>query len=71
MVQWLRLYLPMQGMQVPSLVGGLRSRMPHSQKIKTEIRSNIVTNLKTLKMVHIKKNLLKKCNSVELDHKES
>ena len=40
--------------------GGLRSHMPHSQKTKTQNRSNIVTNsIKTLKMVHIKKNLQK------------
>ena len=33
-VQWLRLHLPMQGAQVQSLVGEVRSHMPHSQKIK-------------------------------------
>ena len=33
--QWLRLRLPMQGMWVRSLVGELRSHMPHSQKTKT------------------------------------
>ena len=33
--QWLRPHLPMQGVQVPSLVGERRSRMPHSQKTKT------------------------------------
>ena len=31
-VQWLRLYLPMQGVQIQSLVGGLRSHVPHGQK---------------------------------------
>ena len=34
-VQWLRLCLPMQGVQVPSLVGELRSHMPPGQKTKT------------------------------------
>ena len=34
----------MQGVQVQSLVGELRSDMPRSQKIKTENRNNIVTN---------------------------
>jgi len=33
-VQWLRLCLPMQGVQVQSLDGELRSYMPHSQKTK-------------------------------------
>ena len=35
-VQWLRLRLPMQGVQVRSLVGELRSHVPHSQKTKTK-----------------------------------
>ena len=40
----------MQGVQVRSLVGELGSQVPHSQKNKTENRSNIVTNSrKTLK----------------------
>ena len=30
-VQWLRLHLPMQGVQVQSLLGALRSQMLHSQ----------------------------------------
>ena len=34
-VQWLRLHLPMQGVQVGSLVGELRSHMPWGQKTKT------------------------------------
>ena len=34
-VQWLRLCLPMQGVQVQSLVGQLRSHMPRGQKTKT------------------------------------
>ena len=33
-VQWLRLHLPMQGVRVLSLVGELRSHMPHSQNTK-------------------------------------
>ena len=50
----------MQGVQVCSLVGELRSHMPRSQKTKTENKSKVVTNsMKTLKMVHIKK-ILKK-----------
>ena len=60
-VQWFRLHLPVQGEQVQSLVGELRSHMPQGQKTKTQNRSNIVTNLiKTLKMVHVKKKFLKK-----------
>ena len=31
-VQWLRICLPMQGVWVRSLVGELRSHMPHGQK---------------------------------------
>ena len=34
-VQWLRLRLPLQGLQVQSLVGKLRSHMLCSQKIRT------------------------------------
>ena len=34
-VQGLRLRLSMQGAQVQSLVGKLRSHMPHGEKIKT------------------------------------
>ena len=53
MVQWLRLSLPMQGVQIPSLVWELRSRAAKMQNVK---QNNIVTNsIKTLKMVHIKK----------------
>ena len=49
-VQGLRLCLPMQGVQFPSLVGELRSHMPLGQKTKTANRNNIVTNLiKTFK----------------------
>ena len=55
MVQWLRLRLPMQGVRVRSLVGELRSHMPHGQKTKTSNRISVVTDsIKTLKMVHIK-----------------
>ena len=54
----------MQGVQVWSLVGELRSHMPRGQKTKTLNRSNIVTNsIKTLKMVPTskkKKNLKRK-----------
>ena len=54
-VQWFRLRLPMQGVQVWSLVGELGSYMPPGQKNKTWNRSNIVTNsIKDLKIVHIK-----------------
>ena len=39
---------------VPSLVGELRSHMPHGQGAKTQNRNNIETNsIKTLKMVLI------------------
>ena len=56
-VQWLRLHPSGQGLQVRSLARGeLRAYVPHSQKIKTQKRSSVVTNsVKTLKMVHIKK----------------
>ena len=55
--------LPMQGVRIRSLVGELRSHMPHSQKEhKIQNKNNIVTNsIKTFKMVHIKKNPLKIC----------
>ena len=55
-VQWFRLHLPVQGEQVQSLVGELRSHMPQGQKTKTQNRSNIVTNsIKTLKWFTSKK----------------
>ena len=61
MVQGLRLCLPMHGLWVQFLVGDFRFHMPWGQKIKTGNRSNIVTNaIKTLKLVHIRKNLKKK-----------
>ena len=55
-VQQLRLCLPVQGVQVRSLVGELGSHLSPNQETKTWNRSNIVTNsINTLKkMVHIK-----------------
>ena len=50
-VQGLRLCLPMQGVQVPSLVEVLRSHMPCGQKTETYNRRNIVTFKKDLKIV--------------------
>ena len=48
-IQWLELCLPLQGVQVQSLVGEPRSHMPCRQKAKHKT-SNIVTNsIKTLK----------------------
>ena len=40
--KWLNLCLPMQGLQVQSLVEELRSHVPLGQKAKTENRSNII-----------------------------
>ena len=55
MVQWLRLHLPMQGVQAQSLVEELRPHIPRCQKAKTQNSSVVVTNsINTLKMVHIK-----------------
>lgn len=49
-VQWFRLRLPMQGVQVWSLVWELGSYMPPGQKTKTWNRSTTVTNsIKALK----------------------
>ena len=59
-VQLFRLHRPMQGTQGRSLVKELRSHthMLWAKKLKTQSRSNIVTNsTKTLKMVHIEKNI--------------
>ena len=58
-VWWLRLRLPVRGVQVRSLVGKLRSHMPPGQKPRTYNRSDVVTNsIKSLEMVHIlEKNL--------------
>ena len=51
-VLWFRLLLPMQGVQVQSLVDELRSHIPHGPKIpKVKNRSNIVPrSIKTLKL---------------------
>ena len=43
-IQWLRLCIPAQGVQVESLVGELTFHMPRGQKSKIYNRSNIVTN---------------------------
>ena len=43
-VQWLKLCLPRQWVWVWSLVGELRSHVPHSQKTKIWKRSNIAVN---------------------------
>ena len=43
-VQGLGVHLLMQGVWVRSLARDLRSHMPTSQKTKTQITSNIVTN---------------------------
>ena len=61
-VQWLRLCLPMQGVQVQSPVRELRSPPDSQPKIQTiNNRSKIENNsIKTLKIVHIKKSFLKK-----------
>ena len=54
MVQQLRHPLPMQGVQVQSLVGELRFLTPHSQKQQNEIKQKQYCNKSiTLKMVHI------------------
>ena len=37
LVQWLRLCLPMQGVQVPSLVGKLRSQVSIAKKTKHKL----------------------------------
>ena len=39
-----RLHLPMQGVQVPSVIVELRSHVPPGQKTITSNRNNIVTN---------------------------
>ena len=52
--QVLRPHLPMQGVQIWSLVGELRSHLPRGKKSKTWNRRNIVTNsIKTLRKAHI------------------
>ena len=69
-VQWLGLRLPLQEVQVRSLVGELGSHMPRGQKNNIKNRSNIVTSsVKTLKMVHIKKKKSKKKKKKKKWHK--
>ena len=59
----------MQGVHVQSLVGELRSYMPHGQKLKTWNKSNVATNsIATLKKVHIIKKILKKKISGDILH---
>ena len=54
-VQWLRLQLPLQEVQARSLFRELRSHMSRGQKVKTQSRSSVVTNLmKTSKMVVVR-----------------
>ena len=53
--------LPMQGVQVQSLAGELRSHTTLAKKTEQNNRSHIVIHsIKTLKMVHIQKKVLKK-----------
>ena len=62
-VQWLRLYLPVLGVQIQSLVRELRSHMPHGQKRKKEdIKQKQCCNKfnKDFKMVHMQKKTLLK-----------
>lgn len=57
-IRCLRLHLPNQWVWVQSLVGEIRSRMPHSTNTETQNRRNIIKkNLKSLKkqVIHIKK----------------
>ena len=55
--QWLRLHLPMQGVQVQFLARELRSHMPCGQKNQNaKQKQNCKSSIKILKMVHIKKN---------------
>ena len=55
-VQWLRLCLPPQGVQVQYLVRELNSYMPHSQENQNIKQKQYCNRLiKTLEMVHIKK----------------
>ena len=51
-VWWLRFHLPMKGVHVRSLVGELKSHMPHNQNIKKN--RNIVTNsIEALKIIYL------------------
>ena len=61
-VQWLRLRLSMQGVQIRSLVGELRSHMPPGQKNKNIKQKQYCSKFnKDFKKVHIKKIFKKKC----------
>ena len=60
-VQWLRLRLPIQGVQVRSLVGNLRSHMPRSQKTKKQKQYCNKFNKDFKNGPHQKKKSLKKC----------
>ena len=53
-VQWPRLCAPMQGVQVQPLVRELGSRMPLSQKNKSQKRGNSVMTLKWPKSKKVK-----------------
>ena len=52
MVQGLGLCLPMEKMWIQSLVGDLRSHMPHGQKYKTEAIL-LINSVNTLKKIGI------------------
>ena len=60
-VRWLAFHLPKQGVWVPSLVGELRSHMPHGQK-KQNIKQKQYCNKfnKDFKIVPYRKSLKKK-----------
>lgn len=65
--QWLRLYLPVQQVQVWSLVGKLGSHMPCSQKATTEQKQCCKKfNKDFKKVVHIKKKNSKIGNKWEI-----
>ena len=59
--QWLRLHLPMQGVQVQFLARELRSHMACGQTNQNvKQKQNCKSSIEILKMVHIKKNSWKK-----------
>ena len=60
MVQWLGLCLPIQKMWIQSLVGDLRSHMPHGRKYKTEaiLLINSVNTFKKKKDILVFRKLL-------------
>ena len=64
--QLLRLRFPMQGVQVQSFVGELRSYLcsknknKNTPKHKTNKTSILTNSVKTLKMVHLKKSFKKR-----------